>query len=139
MPTFQYDPGRSFRGWLRHLCRSRVVDLLEEKAPARSVAVEVANAASILDEAGDEDEDEGPERLRLLAMAAEAQRAVQAQVDPETWRAFWLVAVEGLSVVEAAELVGKSYAATFAAQKRVKQRLRAEGRRLEGEGGSITG
>ena len=23
MPAYQYDPGRSFRGWLRRLCRHR--------------------------------------------------------------------------------------------------------------------
>ncbi len=51
-------------------------------------------------------------------------------MSPETWRAFWLVAVEDRGVREAADALGKSYAATFAAQKRVKQMLRQEGDRL---------
>jgi RNA polymerase sigma-70 factor (ECF subfamily) len=31
LPTFRYDPGGSFRGWLRSLCYSRSQDLLRER------------------------------------------------------------------------------------------------------------
>ena len=30
MPSYQYDPGGSFRGWLRRLCRHRAIDLYRE-------------------------------------------------------------------------------------------------------------
>ena len=29
--TFRYDPGKTFRGWLRRLCNSRAIDLLRKK------------------------------------------------------------------------------------------------------------
>ena len=31
MKTFHYDPNRTFRGWLRRLCESRVVDFLRQR------------------------------------------------------------------------------------------------------------
>ncbi len=31
MRTFRYDPGKTFRGWLRRLCQSRAIDLLRKK------------------------------------------------------------------------------------------------------------
>ena len=30
MRTFRYDPGKTFRGWLRRLCQSRAIDLLRK-------------------------------------------------------------------------------------------------------------
>jgi RNA polymerase sigma factor (sigma-70 family) len=31
MRTYQYDPGRTFRGWLRQFCHSRAVDVLRKR------------------------------------------------------------------------------------------------------------
>jgi len=31
MRTFHYDPNRTFRGWLRRLCESRVIDFLRQR------------------------------------------------------------------------------------------------------------
>ena len=31
MRSFRYDPGMTFRGWLRRLCQSRAIDLLRKK------------------------------------------------------------------------------------------------------------
>src|SRR6476661_483382 len=31
MRTFRYDPGKTFRGWLRRLCQSRAIDLMRKK------------------------------------------------------------------------------------------------------------
>jgi DNA-directed RNA polymerase specialized sigma24 family protein len=83
--------------------------------------------------------DEGPsrgddvkatDRTWLVTLAAEIHERVRTQVNPDTWRAFWLIAVEDRSVREAADILGKSYAATFTAQKRVRRLLAEEGRRM---------
>ena len=34
MKTFEYDPNRTFRGWLRRLCECRVLNLLAGAAPS---------------------------------------------------------------------------------------------------------
>ena len=31
MRRYQYDPGRTFRGWLRQFCHSRAIDLLRKR------------------------------------------------------------------------------------------------------------
>ncbi len=61
--------------------------------------------------------------------AAEAQEAVRSRVDPQTWSAYWFVAIEGQSVREAAEILGKSYTAVYTGYKRVDRMLRVEGER----------
>ena len=54
---------------------------------------------------------------------------MRARVSDRSWRAFWLVAVEGTSFQDASAELGMSYAATFAAHKRVRIALRVEGDR----------
>lgn len=135
MRTYQYDPGGTFRGWLRKFCHSRAVDLLRKRRtdfvpfladqPAESLARLLA-----VDASGREERDEPDSRRSpLLRQAEEIQRAVRQRVEPRTWQAFWRIAVEGCSVREAAEQMGMSYAAAFAAHKRVTRMLRAEGKR----------
>jgi len=129
--TFRYDPGGSFRGWLRRFCRSRAVDLLRRQKLDGHLPFDPLTEAQAVAATGPGESEVGGDelarRIRLLSLAAEVQQKVQAQVGPDTWRAFWLIAVEDRSIKEAAEILGKSYAATFVAQKRVKQRLRVEG------------
>jgi RNA polymerase sigma-70 factor (ECF subfamily) len=135
--TFRYDPGGSFRGWLRRFCRSRVLDRLRAQTPRVEVSLDDVLGArgTYAEDAAFEDaaDDPSASRARLLTLASEIQAAVRSQVDPETWQAFWLVAVEDQSVTDAAAQLGKSYAATFAAQKRVRSRLRTVGEKLLAE------
>ena len=138
--TFRYEPDGSFRSWLRRYCDSRLIDRYRGQGTVRDIPIdEVFGPDSLLApseaEPSEDDEPAASERPRLLVLASEIHERVRTQVYPDTWRAFWLVAVEDRSVREAAETLGKSYAATFAAQKRVRQMLREEGRKfLEGSG-----
>jgi DNA-directed RNA polymerase specialized sigma24 family protein len=61
--------------------------------------------------------------------AERVQGAVRARVDERTWGVFWQIVIEGRSVRETAEHFGMSYAAAFAAQKRVRRMLRQEANR----------
>lgn len=138
MLTFRYDAGRSFRGWLWRFFHSRALDLVRQRATAQEHFIKdqeveflrrslIQEAPGELDEPGDDPE---TARLPLLEMGAQVQERVRSVVTPDSWRAFELVAIEDRSLGEAARILGKSKAATFAAQKRVWERLRAEGRRL---------
>ncbi|WP_165250912.1 RNA polymerase sigma factor [Paludisphaera soli] len=131
MRGYRYDPGRRFRAWLGRLCRSRAVDhwrrLRAEEARVGPPAGDLA-AATI------DDEPEGPDdpgRPALLREAARVQEAVRRRVDARTWQVFWSIAVEDAPVREAAEAAGLSYAAAFAAQKRVRRMLREEAARAD--------
>jgi RNA polymerase sigma factor (sigma-70 family) len=138
MRTFRYDPGKTFRGWLRRLCQSRAIDLLRKKKADRVESLDDQTAMSLLedDPAGIEvDESAELKRPVLLRQAEEVQDVVRRRVDERTWRVFWNIAIEGQSVREVAESAGLSYYAAFAAQKRVGRMLREEGQRLMVEGG----
>jgi RNA polymerase sigma-70 factor (ECF subfamily) len=138
MRSFRYDPGLTFRGWLRRLCQSRAIDLLRKKQADAVQMLEVRAAASLLQDAGlclDAEEDAASERPLLLRLAQEVQDSVRRRVEERTWQVFWMVAVMGQTVREAAESAGMSYCAAFTANKRVGRMLREEGRRLLAERG----
>ena len=72
MRTFRYDPGRTFRGWLRRLCQSRAIDLLRKKKADAVQSLEDQPAESLLQDAPDDfDAEEGAasERPLLLRLA----------------------------------------------------------------------
>jgi RNA polymerase sigma-70 factor (ECF subfamily) len=128
--TFQYDPSKGFRRWLRRLCRSRAIDLIRERK-ARPIAGPLDDALILEAQRDDPDDDSsGSERPLLLRLGEQVHDAVEARVGEATWKAFWAIALEGASVKGTAEALGMSYAGAFAAQKRVSRMLREEGRRV---------
>ena len=133
MRTFRYDPGKTFRGWLRRLCQSRAIDLLRKEDADAVLSLEDQSVELLLQEAPtdiDAEDDAAAERPRLLHLADEVQDAVRRRVDARTWQVFWSVAVLGQSVRQASEAAGITYYAAFAAQKRVRRMLREQGQRL---------
>ncbi len=139
MRTFHYDPNRTFSGWLRRLCDSRVVDFLRQRQAVSLLSLndrdgereDGARGAAI-----DPDEkDHGEEaadllRLYLLGEAEKVQAAVKANVKPWTWDAFWLVAVCDWTVERTAKALGMTHAAVYAARERVARMLHDEGKHV---------
>jgi RNA polymerase sigma-70 factor (ECF subfamily) len=146
MRTFEYDSSRSFRGWLRRLCESRVLNFLRKQraCPLFSLddrdAEPAARGRGTVGEPAEIDEGEGeaegssdPTRLFLLSTGEKVQSAVRARVKPHNWEAFWLVAICDWSVERTARALGMTKAAVYAARKRVAGMLREEGRRVPGQ------
>jgi RNA polymerase sigma factor (sigma-70 family) len=144
MRTFEYDPSGSFRGWLRRLCQSRVLNFLRERRAHPELCLDdpdgepavggrgPAGGPTAADEADEEAEGEGSsEALRRLLLGAgeQVQAAVRARVKPHNWEAFWLVAVCDWSIEQTAGALGMSKVAVYAARKRVAGMLGDEGRR----------
>jgi RNA polymerase sigma factor (sigma-70 family) len=133
MPSFQYDPARSFRGWLRCLCRHRAIDLYHEQRDGFLSALRdddlMDDRWSASDNGDDDAQDDGPplERL-LLAEAAEAQAEVRRQVKPIRWQIFWQVVIEGESMNDTAAALGLKYPTVYAAVNHVANLLRQQGR-----------
>ena len=67
-------------------------------------------------------------------MLEEASNYIRLRVEPSSWEAFQLTAVEGLTAAEAAARLGKEVAAVFKARCRVQKMLEEEVRKLEGDG-----
>jgi RNA polymerase sigma factor (sigma-70 family) len=135
MRTFRYDPSRGFRKWLWRLFWSRGIDLLRNRRANQvpsydDVPTSVLTRRPPAQAPVEDDETGEPEAsLALVHQAEEAQASVRSRVDPDTWRAYWLIAIEDRPIREAAESLGKSYTAIYNGYKRVDRMLRAEGER----------
>jgi len=131
MKTFEYDPERTFRGWLRRLCESRVVDFLRQRQAAALLGLDERVADSAVAPSpsamGPEGTDDGV-HLFLVEEGAKVQAAVRARVKPHTWDAFWLVAICDWTVERTAKDLGMSQAPVYAARERVARMLRDEGK-----------
>ena len=129
--AFCYDPSRSFRAYLKTLTHYAWCDFLElhnrpgagtgdsamvqtlQTVQARDDLVQLLNA-----EFDQELLEEASERVRL-------------RVEPHTWEAFRLTAVEGLSGAEAAARLSMKVATVFKAKSKVQQMLQEEVGRTE--------
>jgi RNA polymerase sigma factor (sigma-70 family) len=131
MQDFRYNPQGSFRAWLKTVTHHAWLDHLSHKRKAG----EGAGSQSELDllltvEARDD-------LARRLADAAdqellkEAAIRVRLRVEPRTWEAFHLLAVEGLSGAVVAERLGMKVATVFVARSKVQRMLREEVSRLD--------
>jgi RNA polymerase sigma-70 factor (ECF subfamily) len=138
MRTFRYDPSRGFRRWLRRLFRSRAIDFARHQYRTQSTLSEDVLVSEPMARAGHhpsydlepDDDDVGAEAARLFALAQVVQTAVRARVDPASWQAFQMIAIEDRPVREVASELGKKYTAVYNAYKRVDKMLRQEGERL---------
>jgi RNA polymerase sigma-70 factor (ECF subfamily) len=135
LPDFRYDPSRSFRGWLRTVTAHSWNDFLGDqvrgvRGSADAVVAEMLNTveargdlARHLEEAFDQE---------LLGLAKEE---VSRRVEPHTWEAFRLTAIEGVAAAEAAARLGIRVATVYRARHVVQTMLRETLAALESGGG----
>jgi RNA polymerase sigma factor (sigma-70 family) len=131
MRTFSYDPARSFRAYLRTLARYAWCDFLETRRQpgAGGGGSDVLGLLESV-EAGEDLVQRLNEQFDQEVLA-EAQAQVQQRVEPHTWEAFRLTAVEGLSGAEAAARLGLKVATVYKAKSKVQQMLHEEVARLD--------
>jgi RNA polymerase sigma factor (sigma-70 family) len=132
--TFRYDPSQRFRGWLWRLFQSRAIDLFKKRKHDECLPLDERYLidALVTNNPGDSDQGEGDRcahRLTLLCEVEAVQAKVRARTEPETWRAFWMVAIDGYAFKEAADALGKTYVAVYYGHQRVGRLLRREGDR----------
>ena len=114
----------SFRGWLRRVTRNMVVSWVRRQK--RQVTTSSLNLDALLESppvADGPETDEFDRELRR-ALFHLASEQVQTEVRPQTWQAFWEVAVSGTSVAEAAIKLGMTAGAVRVAKCRIIARLR---------------
>jgi RNA polymerase sigma factor (sigma-70 family) len=138
LQTFRYDPSLGFRSWLWRLFHSRAIDWLRYRRTTQVPSLDAVplRASRLIHEDRDPTRDQDAPQAEprsvpsiLFRQAEEAQEAVRARVDRETWHAYWFVAVEDQSVRDAAVALGKSYTAVYTGYQRVDRMLRQEGQR----------
>jgi RNA polymerase sigma-70 factor (ECF subfamily) len=125
--TFRYDPSGSFRAWLKTLTRHAWSDFVESGTRnghgRRMKSLDVLGAGEDLVAELDEEFDR--------ELLDEAMARVQLRVEPHTWEAFRLTALENLSGAETARQLGIKVATVFVAAGRVRKRLQEELRQLQ--------
>jgi RNA polymerase sigma-70 factor (ECF subfamily) len=123
LPTFTYDPDKSFRAWLRTLTHHAWADFVtgrDEGAPGHPAAWAALASAEARDDLLRRIEDEFDLELLEQAMAA-----VRSRVEPATWEAFRLTALEGMSGADAARRLGKQVATVYVLRSNVQKLLQA--------------
>jgi RNA polymerase sigma factor (sigma-70 family) len=133
MRDFAYDPGRSFRAWLRTVAQRTWLDFRDSRRRLGGGSGdprlhEMLESVAAPDELGRQLESEYEREL-----LAEAAARVRSRVAPKTWEAFHLAAQEGLPGAEVSARVGLPVSQVFVARHRVQKLLRAEIARVEAE------
>jgi len=132
LPEFAYDRSRSFRGWLKTLTQNACRDFFRRLARMAAGSGDSAIRHLLESEPAQDDLLERLDKafdLELLAMATEA---VRARIEPQTWEAFRLTALEGLSGIEAAAQIPMPVNQVYVSKRRVQILLKEELARLDG-------
>jgi RNA polymerase sigma factor (sigma-70 family) len=122
---WQFDPARAkFRTWISRIAHNQIINALTRAAPDRASGSDGAQEQLNQQAAAD-----GPDsdlvriefRREVFRWAAER---IRHEFRAATWDAFWLTAVEELTVEQAAEKLHISCGAIYAARSRVMRRLK---------------
>lgn len=120
LPTFHYDPEKSFRAWLKTLLLNRYRNWLRDRGREKSLAVALPNPPLSLDTPEFEEE----EYRRFLV--GRALELMQSEFQPATWKACWEFVVNDRPPAEVAAELGLTVNAVYLAKSRVLRRLREE-------------
>jgi RNA polymerase sigma factor (sigma-70 family) len=127
---FEYDPSRSFRGWLRSLVRTTLQDTLTARGP-----VVGAGTTDVVEQlASTEARDDLVRRLEEefdLELLNVALRIVRQRIAARTWEAYHLTACEGRSAAEVARVLGMRVGTVYQAKSGVMRMLQEEVRKLQ--------
>jgi RNA polymerase sigma-70 factor (ECF subfamily) len=130
LPGFCYDPGQSFRAWLRTVTRHILADFLAERQRAQGSADSAV--VRLLDNL---EAREGLAREVAVEfdqeLFDEALKRVRTRVPTRQWEAFRLTALEGLSGAEAGARLGMPVAAVYTAKSKTQKLVREEVSRLD--------
>jgi len=125
--SFEYDPARSFRAWLKTICQHAWSDLVAARKD------QVGRAGALIESLRARDDlVTRIEEAYDLELLDKAQERVQLRVQALTWEAFRLTAVEGLSGAEAAARLNMKEVSVFKARSNVQKMLQEVIRQLEG-------
>lgn len=128
---YERRPGTKFRHWLRRVARNAIFSAKSQSpkdaAAGGSIANELLSEEANVSIEVDQEINREYEREQFLRAAS----VVRSDVHPETWQAFELTMVQGLTCDEAADSIGKSVGTVYAARSRIMKRLREQIERTE--------
>lgn len=126
MQKFRYDPSQKFRAWLKTITHHAWQDLLRSRRRRHPAEEDPLEKLATL-----EDLTQRLEQGYQQELLERALPRVKARVDPPTWTAFRLTALDGLTGAEAADRLGLRVTSVYKAKRHVQRLLEAEVRSLE--------
>jgi RNA polymerase sigma factor (sigma-70 family) len=131
--SFDYDPARSFRAYLKTLTHYAWLDFLagRRRPDVGSGDSDILDALTSV-EARDDLASRLEREFDAEALELATER-VRLRVEPHTWDAFRLTAIEGKTGTTAAATLGMKVASLFAAKSKVQKMLRDEIQQIQGE------
>ena len=127
---FDYDPSRSFRGWLKTVAHHAWRDFADgRRRQAASGDSEVQELLHTLE--AREDLVQRLEEAFDHEVLEAAKVQVQLRVAPHTWEAFRLAALDGVPIPEVAARVNMQVAMVYVAKSKVQKMLQEEIHKLE--------
>jgi RNA polymerase sigma factor (sigma-70 family) len=130
MQTFEYDPGKSFRAWLKTVARHAWSDFWSARkavvAAGGSQAQELLQTIEAREDLVQRLEEEFDREL-----LHEATTRVRMRVTPRTWEAFERTALQCQSGAEVGQALGMKVATVFVARSKVQKMLQEEMQKLE--------
>lgn len=128
---FRYDPRRRLRGYLRRMVTTAVSDWAEKRRLDRQATGDDAIQELIRDVPARDELARRIEDLFDHEVLAMAMREVEERVLPHTWRAFRLLAIDGVPGEEVAGLLGIELNHAYRARSRVQCMIREAVERIE--------
>lgn len=123
MQRFRYDPSQSFRGWLKTVAHAAWCDWLEAQQRQHQGSGDSRMLQALATVEARDDLLRKLEQEYDLELFEAASARVRLRVEPQTWEAFRLQALEGLSGAEAARQLGMKVGLAFVAKSRVQKLL----------------
>ena len=120
MPHFQYDPGQSFRNWLRTITLNKLRERYRKPQPVQAAEEALVGLAD------DHDAERPWEAEYQQQLVRRALEMLQGEFQPTTWQAFWQHGWLGRPAPEVAVELWLTARAVRAARLRVVCRLRQE-------------
>ncbi len=121
MPSFEYDPSRSFRGWLRTV----TLNAWRKRMKSPSLPTDLVEVDGMIDPSipATEEFEEAEYRRHLVVRAL---RLMEKDFRPTTWRACWENVAQGHPAEDVARELGITVNSVYLAKSRVLRRLRQE-------------
>jgi RNA polymerase sigma-70 factor (ECF subfamily) len=124
------SPHGAFRAWLSVVARNLIVNALSRHPPDSATGGSSVVARLQQQPAGDDVAQDLDEEYRRAVFRL-ASELVRQEFQESTWQAFWLTAVEGIPIGEAAVRLRKNEGVVYAGRSRVMRRLKEKVREIE--------
>ncbi|HJZ56903.1 MAG TPA: sigma-70 family RNA polymerase sigma factor [Gemmataceae bacterium] len=132
LPQFQYDPSRSFRGWLKTLTHHAWHDFVTEagyrnRGSGDSGILDQLQSVAAREDLAARVEATFDKELLEVALIRARERVAET-----TWEAFRLAALDGIAPQQVADRLGVRVSQVYLAKHRVQKLVQEEIRTIEG-------